>query len=168
MQKGKAVMLGLLVLAGCVSLAVEERRTRLVWAELPEEGRPVRPVALAAAPGGGATGAVENAAADEVNPGFGKDGTEQGSRSGERPTGTEAPTAARVPGRVDLNRATASELEALPGIGPVLARRILAYREAQGPFRSVEELQEVSGIGPARLSQLKGLVRVGENSGAAS
>ena len=55
---------------------------------------------------------------------------------------------------LDLNRATAEELEALPGIGPALAERILAFREENGPFRSPEELLSVSGIGEATLAGL--------------
>ena len=47
---------------------------------------------------------------------------------------------------VDLNTATAEELDTLPGIGESLARRIIAYREANGPFGSIEEIMEVSGI----------------------
>ena len=61
---------------------------------------------------------------------------------------------------LDLNRATVEELDALPGIGEVLAGRIVAYREENGPFESVEELMEVSGIGEAKLADLAGLVTV--------
>ena len=61
---------------------------------------------------------------------------------------------------VSLNAATAADLEDLPGIGPVLAQRIVAWREANGPFRSVDELSEVSGIGDALMAQLRGEVRV--------
>jgi competence protein ComEA len=61
---------------------------------------------------------------------------------------------------VDLNRATQSELEELPGVGPATARAIVAYRDEHGPFRSVDELMEVRGIGPAKLDGLRDLVRV--------
>lgn len=61
---------------------------------------------------------------------------------------------------VSLNAATAADLEDLPGIGPVLAQRIIAWREANGPFRSIDELSEVSGIGDALMAQLRGEVRV--------
>lgn len=67
----------------------------------------------------------------------------------------EAGTAA-----LDLNAATDEELDALPGIGPVLAARIVAWRSEHGRFSTVEELAEVSGIGPALLSGLRELVRV--------
>jgi competence protein ComEA len=59
---------------------------------------------------------------------------------------------------LDLNTATAEQLDSLPGIGPVTAQKILDYRQAHGPFHSVAELEGVPGIGPGRLSQLKGLV----------
>jgi competence protein ComEA len=61
-------------------------------------------------------------------------------------------------GRVHLNTATLEDLDALPGIGPVTAQRILDYREEHGAFQSVDELDAVSGIGPARLEQLRELV----------
>lgn len=56
---------------------------------------------------------------------------------------------------VNINRATRSELEALPGIGPTRAADIIAYREAHGPFRSLEELLKVAGIGKATLEGLR-------------
>lgn len=61
---------------------------------------------------------------------------------------------------VDLNAAGAADLDALPGVGPVLARRILDWRSQHGRFSSVDELGEVSGIGEAVLSRLRPLVRV--------
>ena len=64
------------------------------------------------------------------------------------------------PSPLDLNAAAEEELTALPGIGEALARRIVEYREANGPFESVEELTEVSGIGPGKLAALEGLVTV--------
>ncbi|SCE85700.1 competence protein ComEA [Micromonospora viridifaciens] len=63
-------------------------------------------------------------------------------------------------GRVNLNTATLAELDALPGVGPVLAQRILDHRERHGGFRSVSDLRQVEGIGNARYEQLKDLVTV--------
>lgn len=66
----------------------------------------------------------------------------------------------QIGGLVDLNRATVAELDALPGIGPVLAQRIVDWRGRNGRFTVVEELGEVSGIGPAILGRLRDLVTV--------
>ncbi len=84
----------------------------------------------------------------------------------ERPaqeTGSEAAATAAEPSStlIDLNTASADELETLPGIGPVLAERIVAYRTEHGPFRSVDELAEVRGISPRMVDELRGLVTVG-------
>ena len=66
---------------------------------------------------------------------------------------------------LDLNAADADALEDLPGIGAVLAQRILAYREEQGAFRSVDELLGISGIGEKKLADLRDRVTV--NGGSA-
>jgi competence protein ComEA len=63
-------------------------------------------------------------------------------------------------GPLHLNRATSSDLQTLPGVGPVLAERIVSYREANGPFQQVEDLLQVPGIGEAKLSSIRDLVRV--------
>jgi len=62
--------------------------------------------------------------------------------------------------RININTATAAELDLLPGIGPSLAESIISFREANGPFSSVEQLEEVRGIGPSKLAELEGLVSV--------
>jgi competence protein ComEA len=61
-------------------------------------------------------------------------------------------------GQVSLNSAGVEELDTLPGVGPALARQIVAYREANGPFTSIDQLDEVPGIGQAKLEQLRPLV----------
>ncbi len=64
-------------------------------------------------------------------------------------------------GKVNINTASAEELDkALPGIGPTLAQRIVDYREQHGPFRSPEDLKNVSGIGERRFEQIKDLVTI--------
>ncbi len=63
-------------------------------------------------------------------------------------------------GPININRATAGELDSLPGIGPVLASRIIDYRKSNGPYTSVDDLQKVSGIGSAKFAQFKSKVRV--------
>lgn len=69
-----------------------------------------------------------------------------------------APTSGSTP--IDLNTATESDLDTLPGVGPVLAARIVAWRDENGSFSSVDELLEVSGIGESTLADLAPLVRV--------
>ena len=70
------------------------------------------------------------------------------------------PPAPAAPRKVDLNTATEEQLDALDGVGPVTARRILAHRAEHGGFRSVDELGEVPGIGDKRLAALRPLVGV--------
>lgn len=60
-----------------------------------------------------------------------------------------------VRGGINLNLATATELESLPGIGPSLAQRILDYRREHGPFRSLEDLDDVPGVGLATIDRLR-------------
>jgi competence protein ComEA len=75
-------------------------------------------------------------------------------------TGPGADGGPAVPsGKLNLNTATAAELDALPGVGPVLAQRIVDHRD-QGPFTSVDQLDDVPGIGPARAAELAELVTV--------
>ncbi|MGH2921529.1 MAG: helix-hairpin-helix domain-containing protein [Gaiellaceae bacterium] len=65
----------------------------------------------------------------------------------------QAPAAAQGP--VHLNTATLEQLDALPGVGPVTAQKILDYRQQHGAFSSIDELDAIPGIGPARLEQLR-------------
>jgi competence protein ComEA len=76
------------------------------------------------------------------------------------PAGPAGTGAAAAGGLVNLNTATLADLDTLPGVGPVLAQRILDAREAQGGFKAVSELRKVDGIGDARYEQLKDLVTV--------
>jgi competence protein ComEA len=76
------------------------------------------------------------------------------------PAGPAATGAAAPGGLVNLNTATLADLDTLPGVGPVLAQRILDARTAQGGFRAVSDLRKVDGIGDARYEQLKDLVTV--------
>lgn len=71
-----------------------------------------------------------------------------------------APSAGAAGQKVDLNVATAADLDALPGVGPVTAQRIVDYRTQHGPFHSIDELRQIDGIGAAKFEQLKDLVTV--------
>ena len=73
--------------------------------------------------------------------------------------------AAEVSFPLDLNTATAGELTALPGIGEVLAERIVAYREEHGPFAAVEDIRNVQGIGEGKLAAMADRITVGEIPG---
>lgn len=77
-----------------------------------------------------------------------------------RPEVFAAPKAETVQKAVNINTATLEQLEALPGIGPVSAQRILDFRAQNGPFKSVEQLVEVKGIGEKSLGKFRELVTV--------
>ena len=63
---------------------------------------------------------------------------------------------------IDLNRATISELVQLPGVGEVIAKRIVDFREEHGPFKRVDDLMKVKGIGEKSLDKIRPYVRVGK------
>lgn len=87
-----------------------------------------------------------------------KDQASHRNPAGSR-TSTQQPARSRQKGPpdqpIDINRAGIEDLQRLPGIGPVLAERIVAEREENGPFRSLEELRRVRGIGPRTLEKLR-------------
>jgi competence protein ComEA len=77
------------------------------------------------------------------------------------PVGRKFPTKKATPtGPININRATAKQFEKLDGVGPVLAKRIVDYRAANGPFITLEDLDKVSGIGPAKFAQFKSQITV--------
>ena len=78
--------------------------------------------------------------------------------AGEAPPPGDAAGGPTAP--IDLNTATLAELDTLPGVGPVLAQRILDWRTEHGQFATVDQLSDVPGIGDARLAQLRDLVQV--------
>ena len=84
-------------------------------------------------------------------------------KTGEgQPAAGTAPTTGSAASQqlINVNTATPTELEELPGIGPVLAEAIVSYREEHGPFTSVDQLEDVSGIGPVTLGEIRDLVTV--------
>src|SRR5918995_867253 len=110
-----------------------------------------RRVADAVARAGGATASADTAAINLAAPLA--DGMQVVVPS--RVAGAAGPAAA---GRVSLSSASVAELDALPGIGPVTAQKIVDHRLAHGGFRSVDDLDAIPGIGPARVEQLRELV----------
>ncbi len=73
---------------------------------------------------------------------------------------TPGPTAANSVDLVNINTATLEELDALPGIGPTTAQKIIDYRTTNGPFDQIEDIMNVSGIGPATFENIKDLITV--------
>ncbi len=86
-------------------------------------------------------------------------GVPAASAGGTTPTGSSSP-GGQPAGPVDLNTAGAEQLDALPGVGPVLAQRIVDWRTAHGRFDSIDQLREVSGIGPSKFDDIRALVIV--------
>ena len=87
-------------------------------------------------------------------------GVASGVTGGDANAGGATDGGAAASGLVDLNTADEAALDTLPGVGPVMAQNILAWREANGKFTTVEQLQEISGIGPSRYAQISPLVTV--------
>ena len=143
-QRGAAWLLALL-LAGRL----------LDRANLPFENRRREPAARAGEP---RATPLPGTAADSVD-----DGAAPISAGGRRAAGDSTPAhpaRATLPVTpVPINRAGAAELQRLPGVGPVLAGRILAHRDAHGAFRNLADLRAVRGIGPRTCERLAPLVR---------
>lgn len=93
-----------------------------------------------------------------VGPGSGGTPSSAGDSTVPSPAGGDAPSSGS--GTVNLNTASQTELESLPGVGPVTAKSILDWRQRNGRFTSVDQLTEVDGIGPARLEKLRDKVTV--------
>lgn len=106
-----------------------------------------------------AGGALPGADLDQINlaaPVFAGDHIEVPDSSGGDGPSSDAGVSG---GLIDINRADATELQNLPGVGPVLAERIVAYRDSVGRFERVEDLLDVSGIGETILASLRDLIK---------
>ena len=79
--------------------------------------------------------------------------------AGVAPVAAKGETKAEL---IDLNKASAEQLVALPGVGPAIAKRIVDFREKNGPFKRVEDLLKVRGVGEKSFQKIKGRVRVGD------
>jgi competence protein ComEA len=89
----------------------------------------------------------------------------QPARAGGEDATPKASSPGEIPGKkavecIDINRASADEFARLPGIGPELARRIVAYREKHGPFRRVEEMLVIKGVGHKKWRAIRPFLRV--------
>ena len=83
------------------------------------------------------------------------------ARAAQAPASAQATVAKPAAAMVNLNTATQSELEALPGIGPKVAARIVEYRKAKGPFKKIEEVMNVQGVGEKSFLKLRPQLTVG-------
>ncbi|MGI6686243.1 MAG: helix-hairpin-helix domain-containing protein [Bacillota bacterium] len=93
-----------------------------------------------------------------IVPGFGEEGNESVVHPASIGSSSNSPVSAEVGGLININTASQAELETLPGIGPAKAQAIIQYREENGYFSAVEDIQNVSGIGPATFNKLKNLI----------
>lgn len=151
-----AVVVSVLLVTGAVANVVLGRQrgggpaiTETIEAAAPSVQETGAHTAGAQPPGGGHNGASSaTGKADAVG-----NGCADAAPAGDGP-------AAGTGHRLNINLAQASELERLPGIGPALARRIVEYREAWGPFSDITDILEVPGIGPAKFRAIQDLISV--------
>ena len=101
-----------------------------------------------------------NASYDVASTGTSTTGSSSHRSTHHRSTGHSGASKLQPGQSIDVNTASESELERLPGVGPSLARRIIEYREANGPFGTPDDLQNVSGIGPSKFAKMEAFVRV--------
>lgn len=155
-------VVGLVHTPGLVTLAPGSRiADALHAAGDPLEGADTVGLNLARQVADGEQIVVGIAARPGLPPALGSSVSSGSPQAGPPGVSTPAATTSGQPGApVDLNTATVEQLDALPGVGPVTAAAIVAWREAHGSFSGVDQLGEVDGIGPARLAKLRALVCV--------
>ncbi len=95
-----------------------------------------------------------------MHPEFAPELTVEKKQAGLQHEGGTPASGAQTISKINLNRATCAELEILPGIGPALGRRIVDYREGKGPFKRIEDIMQVRGIGPQTFEQMKDYLTV--------
>jgi competence protein ComEA len=122
---------------------------------LPKGARIADAIARAGGMGRGAAATAVNLAAPLAD---GEEVVVPSAVAGGVPAGVAGGGAPSPLAPVDLNSATVEQLDALPGIGPVTAQKIVDYRTEHGPFTSIDDLDAIPGIGPARIENLRGLV----------
>jgi competence protein ComEA len=131
-------------------------------ANVPETAGPALtgvPATAAPAPSatGGTTDRLHRHGSTTTSTGDGHVGSAGGSERRRKATVVSVDAS---PEPIDLNRASAQELMRLPGIGPVLAGRIIASRDADGRFASIDDLRRIAGLGPAKIERFRSLVTV--------
>lgn len=135
----KAVVLGINLaepVSDGMQIVVDDRGSRVVYAG-----------GVQAAPGGAGGAGMDGAKPD-------------GAGSGPAAQGGKADGAEGAEGKVNLNTADAAQLETISGIGPATAEAIIAWRESNGPFTSIEQLLDVRGIGPAKFEAMRDAVTI--------
>jgi len=150
-----------LILIGYVLIQPAVREDRFGWEPVTEELRMALDAASTPAAPGDSVPAREDTKDPAADAGAAP-GTAEASAGPD--AGADAPAGEN--GLLDLNRASASDLQNLPGIGPAKADAIVEHREKYGPFRSVDDLLNVKGIGPKLLERMRPLVTVGGGSPA--
>jgi len=106
------------------------------------------------------TGTLDTGAVSQSSPEIPAPANAQGNAQGNANNATEQVGAQKSDGRININSASRTELEDLPGIGPALSSRIVDYRNNNGPFSTIEELKKVSGIGDKKFEAIKDKVTI--------
>ncbi len=137
-----------------------EVATRATPAPNPTPTIIIKEVTVAAAPGANAGVSAPSSGASSSNSGAAMPSGIPLAKTESGATSSNASTEYLRANPVDLNKASQAQLEVLPGVGPKMAERILAYRTENGGFKSIDQLDDVKGIGEKRMATLKPLVKV--------